>query len=410
MLFAKIRGMDAKTYPRIYETIVASHLAKYRQMVFLSGPRQVGKTTLGESCASVCLNCDDDDVKRAIVAGQAETVNRYGLAGISESDKVVVFDEIHKYARWKQFLKGFYDVYGRNLRILVTGSARMDVYKKGGDSMMGRYFPYRMHPFSVAELLDVTLPDDGLLRRPRELKQEEWDALLRFGGFPDPFVKRDVRFSRRWQALRFEQLTRTDLRDVTRVAELDQLAALAEILRHRSGEQLVYKNLGNEVGVDEKTAKKWVKTLRGLYFGFEVRPWFRNVENSIRKTPKWFVRDWSMIEDAGKRAETLIACHLLKAVECWTDLGYGEFSLNYVRNKRKQEVDFLVARDNEPWFLVEVKSADEALSGSLAVFQRQTGARHAFQVVIDAAYVDRSCFDYTTPVVVPAKTFLSQLV
>lgn len=410
MLFAKIRDMDAKTYPRIYETIVASHLAKHRQMVFLSGPRQVGKTTLGESCASVCLNCDDDDVKRAIVAGQAETVNRYGLAGISESDKVVVFDEIHKYARWKQFLKGFYDVYGRNLRILVTGSARMDVYKKGGDSMMGRYFPYRMHPFSVAELLDVTLPDDGLLRRPRELKQEEWDALLRFGGFPDPFVKRDVRFSRRWQALRFEQLTRTDLRDVTRVAELDQLAALAEILRHRSGEQLVYKNLGNEVGVDEKTAKKWVKTLKGLYFGFEVRPWFRNVENSIRKTPKWFVRDWSMIEDAGKRAETLIACHLLKAVECWTDLGYGEFSLNYVRNKRKQEVDFLVARDNEPWFLVEVKSADEALSGSLAVFQRQTGARHAFQVVIDAAYVDRSCFDYTTPVVVPAKTFLSQLV
>ena len=402
--------METKSYRRIYETILANHIGKYRQMVLLSGPRQVGKTTLGEALSGICLNWDDDDVKRTILSGQSETVKRYGLDRMSETDKVVVFDEIHKYMRWKQFLKGFYDVYGRSVRIVATGSAKMDVYKKGGDSMMGRYFPYRMHPFSVAELLDVTIPGEGLVRRPRELAKDEWDALVRFGGFPDPFVKRDVRFSRRWQSLRFEQLTRIDVRDLTQVAELDQLAALARILSLRSGEQLVYKNLGNEVGVDEKTAKKWIKMLKGLYFGFEVRPWFRNVENSIRKTPKWFVRDWSMVEDAGKRAETMVACHLLKAVECWTDLGFGEFTLNYLRNKRKQEVDFIVARDNVPWFLVEVKNADETLSDALALYQRQTGAKHAFQVVLESEYVNRSCFDYAAPVVVPAKTFLSQLV
>ena len=402
--------METRSYRRIYETILSNHIGKYRQMVLLSGPRQVGKTTLGETLSGICLNWDDDDVKRTIMSGQAETVKRYGLAGMSETDKVVVFDEIHKYTRWKQFLKGFYDVYGRNIRIVATGSAKMDVYKKGGDSMMGRYFPYRMHPFSVAELLDVTIPGEGLIRSPRELAKDEWDALVRFGGFPDPFVKRDVRFSRRWQSLRLEQLTKVDARDLTQVAELDQLAALARILSLRSGEQLVYRNLGNEVGVDEKTAKKWVKALKGLYLGFEVRPWFRNVENSIRKTPKWFVRDWSMVEDVGKRAETMVACHLLKAVECWTDLGFGEFTLNYLRNKRKQEVDFIVARDNVPWFLVEVKNADESLSDSLALYQGQTGAKHAFQVVLESGYVDRSCFDYTSPVVVPAKTFLSQLV
>ena len=402
--------METRSYRRIYETILSNHIGKYRQMVLLSGPRQVGKTTLGETLSGICLNWDDDDVKRTIMSGQAETVKRYGLAGMSETDKVVVFDEIHKYTRWKQFLKGFYDVYGRNIRIVATGSAKMDVYKKGGDSMMGRYLPYRMHPFSVAELLDVTIPGEGLIRSPRELAKDEWDALVRFGGFPDPFVKRDVRFSRRWQSLRLEQLTKVDARDLTQVAELDQLAALARILSLRSGEQLVYRNLGNEVGVDEKTAKKWVKALKGLYLGFEVRPWFRNVENSIRKTPKWFVRDWSMVEDVGKRAETMVACHLLKAVECWTDLGFGEFTLNYLRNKRKQEVDFIVARDNVPWFLVEVKNADESLSDSLALYQGQTGAKHAFQVVLESGYVDRSCFDYTSPVVVPAKTFLSQLV
>jgi predicted AAA+ superfamily ATPase len=285
----------------------------------------------------------------------------------------------------------------------------MDIYKKGSDSMMGRYFPYRMHPFSVAELLDVSLPGNYLVRKVSELPNEDWDALLKFGGFPDPFLNRDARFSRRWNSLRFEQLMRTDARDISRVSEIDQMALLAELLSNRSGEQLVYKNLGREIGIDEKTAKAWVKTLKNLYFGFEVRPWFVNIENSIRKTPKWYLRDWAGVKDDGKRAETLIACHLLKAVEGWTDLGYGEFSLGYLRDKTKREVDFIVARDGVPWFLVEVKKSKEAISDSLGFFQKRTKAKHAFQVVIDAEYVDRDCFEYDSPIAVPAKTFLSQL-
>ena len=276
--------------------------------------------------------------------------------------------------------------------------------------MMGRYFPYRMHPFSVAELLTTSLPGVELIRPPKSLDDSEWNALLTYGGFPEPFVSRDARFSHRWNKLRFDQLTRDDIRNLTKVTELDQIAALAEILMHRSGEQLIYKNLGVEVGVDEKTAKKWIKTLRQLYFGFEVRPWFKNIENAIRKTPKWFLRDWAQIEDPGKRAETMVACHLLKAVDFWTDLGYGEFSLGYLRNTRKEEVDFVVARDNKPWFLVEVKKSDQKLSENLAHYQRQTGAEFAFQVVLDMPYVDRSCFEIKTPIVVPARTFLSQLV
>ena len=122
--------------------------------------------------------------------------DKYALNVAAESEKILVYDEIHKYSKWKQFLKGFYDLYGRNLRIVATGSAKMDVYKKGGDSMMGRYFPYRMHPLSVAELLDVSIPDERIVRSPKRLSDDEWTALLRFGGFPDPFVNRDVRFSR----------------------------------------------------------------------------------------------------------------------------------------------------------------------------------------------------------------------
>ena len=398
-----------KTYSRVYRTRVDDHLARYRQMVLLSGPRQVGKTTVGEGLASNYLSWDDDDVRKAVMAGQKAVVNSFGLADLSERNRIVVFDEIHKFRSWKQFLKGFYDVYAKGMKIVATGSAKMDVYKKGGDSMMGRYFPYRMHPLSVAELLDVSLPGDALVRSPKRLADEEWNALLRFGGFPDPFVRRDMRFSRRWNALRFDQLTRADIRDLTQIGELDQLAVLAEILGHRSGEQLVYRNLSAEVGVDEKTIKKWVKALRDLYFGFEIRPWFKNIENSIRKTPKWFLRDWAQVEDEGKRAETFVACHLLKAVEGWTDLGYGDFTLNYLRDKQKREVDFLVVRDGKPWFLAEVKKGRESISENIAFYQRKTGARHAFQVVIDAEYVDRNCFELDIPTVVPARTFLSQL-
>lgn len=134
------------------------------------------------------------------------------------------------------------------------------------------------------------------------------------------------------------------------------------------------------------------------------------MENSLRKTPKWYMRDWSQIEDEGKRTETFVACHLLKAVEGWTDMGYGQFSLGYLRDKQKREVDFVVVKDDRPWFLVEVKKRDEKLSPNLAYYQRLTGANHAFQVVLDALYVNRNCFEVETPVVVPARTFLSQLV
>lgn len=395
---------------RIYDVIVEQSLNDFRQMVFLSGPRQVGKTTVAFAHADYYLNWDEDDAKALVLAGQQRVADYCGFDLAKAKVPVVAFDEIHKYKRWKQFLKGFFDKYEKKCKVIATGSAKLDVYKKGGDSMMGRYFPYRVHPLSVAELITTELPPEGIVRYPHELDSSEWDALCDFGGFPEPFLKRTKTFSSRWNRLRREQLLRQDVRDLTRISEIDQLAALAEILLHRSGEQLIYKSLGSEVKIDEKTAKNWVATLKHLFYGFEIRPWFKNVENSIRKTPKWFLRDWALIADPGKRFETMLACHLLKAVEAWTDLGLGEFELCYVRDKQKREVDFLVVKDHEPWFLVEAKSGEEKLSESLVYHSRQLGVKKAFQVVQKLPYQAVNCFDYDEPIVVPALTFLSQLV
>jgi len=407
--YSKMRTM--KNVKRLYENIIGEHLGMFRQMVFLSGPRQVGKTTIAKTFASNYLNWEEKETRLLILKGAKAVGKSLALDEDRDSGKVLVFDEIHRYQKWKTFLKGFFDIYEKSARVFATGSAKMDVYKRGGDSMMGRYFPYRIHPLSTAELLATSIPDEKLIvRPPKELAASEWDALLKFGGFPEPFTTRQTRFLRKWRALRMEQLFSQDIRDLTKTVEIDQIEALATILANRTGEQLVISSLAHEVTASEPTIKKWVSILKSLYYGFTVKPYYKNIESSIRKTPKWYLRDWSGIADPGKRAETFVACHLLKAVECWTDLGFGDFDLFYVRDRKKREVDFLVTKDKVPWFLAEVKSAREALSGSLAFFQRATCAKHAFQVVLDADYEDADCFEKTTPAVVPAKTFLSQLV
>lgn len=400
--------MKIKT--RLYENIIREHLALYRQMVFLSGPRQVGKTTLARLFATDYLNWETKDVRQLVLKGAKAVGDSMGLAADESAKRILVFDEIHRYSKWKGFLKGFFDLYEKQARIFATGSARLDVYKRGGDSMMGRYFPYRIHPLSVAELIDPSIPDEKkIIRMPRKISDEQWEGLNVFGGFPEPFANGTMRFLRKWRTLRMEQLLREDIRDITKSVELDQIEALAMILANRSGEQLVMAPLACEVMASEPTVKKWTATLKALYYGFTVKPFYRNIENSIRKTPKWYLRDWSGIEDAGKRAETFVACHLLKAVDGWTDLGFGEFDLFYIRDKKKREVDFLVTRDKKPWFIAEVKNAEEKLSPSLSLFQEQTGAAHAFQIVFERPYDDEDCFCNRGPTVVSARTFLSQL-
>lgn len=397
--------------PRIYDAVLAEHLTKHRQMVFVSGPRQVGKTTTCGLRADAILNWDDFDHRETILGGPKRVAAAVGLDRLRGGTPLVLFDELHKFPRWKQFLKGFFDAHAGRVRIAVTGSSRLGIYRRGGDSLMGRYFSYRMHPFSVAEIAAQDLPDPTrIVRPPRAVANADWDALWRHGGYPEPWLKRDRRFDRRWQALRFDQLVREDIRDLAEVRQLDQLALLARLLGERSAQQIVFSNLASLVRVSVDTARRWVAALCDFHLGFLVRPWFRNVTRSLRKEPKWFLRDWASITDAGPRAETFVACQLLKAVEGWTDLGLGAFELGYLRDKEKREVDFVVVRDGEPWFLIEVKGGDALLSPALRRFQDQLGAPFAFQLTLGSDYVPADAFDRAgPPLIAPARTVLSQL-
>jgi len=395
---------------RCYRSVLADHVARYRQMALVVGPRQVGKTTTCRTFADRYLDWDVAEHRRLIVAGQQTTAEHCGLHRLSERRPVLVFDELHKYPRWKDFLKGFFDLYADRCHILVTGSSRLDVIRRGGDSLMGRYLSLRMHPFTIAELgtSGASLPTEPI-RSPQRPDEALWEALQTFGGFPEPLLLGDERFARRWRSLRREQLFREDLRDLTRIRDLALLEVMGELLAERSGERLVLSNLAAEVQVSSPTAKLWLESLCALHYGFVVRPWHRNLGKMLRKEPKWFLRDWAGIQDPGRRSETFIACHLLKAVEGWTDLGLGDFELRYLRDTRQREVDFCIVRDGRPWCLIEVKHGDGSLSPHLAYFQRLTGAPHALQVSMSAPYVDADCFAQEAPTVVPARSLLSQL-
>ena len=395
---------------RVYDSVIENHFYRegYRQMLFLSGARQTGKTTCGKKAAAVVFNWDNLDDREVILGGPKRVMEHIPLRSGDGKKPIVLFDEIHKFKYWKDFLKGFFDSYAERVGILVTGSARLDIFSKAGDSMMGRYFQYHVHPLGVGELLSSKIPESET-RPPVRIDDESWQKLVQVGGFPEPYARGTAAFSRIWRKSRRFQLLQEDLRDLSKIHDIAQLEMLATFLERRAGNEIVYTSLAREIRVSENTVREWVSVLNGLYFGFSLTPWSRNLENSLKKTPKWYPRDWSGIEDPGRRNETILANHLLKSVDIWNDLGFGDYSLHYFRDKQKREVDFVVVKDDQPWLLVECKTGDKNLSPSLAYLQKATGAPLALQVSMDAPYRDEDCFSAVEPACVSGRTFLSQL-
>ncbi len=394
---------------RKYKHLLQDHFSQNNQMAFVAGPRQVGKTTTCMAFADQphYFNWDSEDHRRAILNGPTAVADAIGVTTV----RTVIFDELHKYPGWKNFLKGFYDTIShKRFHVVVTGSSRLDIYRKGADSLMGRYFMYRMHPLSVGEITNTKLPAEEI-SSPHPISKKNFSALLQFGGFPEPYLKNNTRFFNRWKSTRLKLLFREDLREAARVLEVRQVEILAELLKHQAGQLVSYASLSRKVGVSIDSIRRWISVLTSLFFCFQIRPWRNNISRSLLKNPKIYLTDWSLVDDPGAKHENFVACHLQKAVNWWQDLGYGTYELYYLRTKDKREIDFLVARNGKPWFIAEVKSSlQKRLSRNLDYFQTRTGAQHAFEIVMDLPYEDVDCFEYDYPVRVPAMTFLSQLI
>lgn len=375
------------------------------KMVFIGGPRQVGKTTLARHIGSLdykkytYLNWDNREDRKNILAGKFEA-----------EPSLIIFDEIHKYSRWKNYIKGEFDKHENKFHILVTGSARLDLYRKGGDSLMGRYHYYRLHPFSVAEALlrKNNLTVFGKLNFPEPDKNlfKIFTDLFVFGGFPEPFLKKDRKTLRRFHNERLDRLVKEDIRDIESVRDLSALQILADILPDKVGSVLSLNSLREDLQVTHKTISLWMDVLERFYYHFRIYPFAVTQIKSLRKQSKLYLWDWSQIEDKGARLENMIASHLLKTVHFLRDAEGHKVEFHFLRDIDGREADFLITIDKKPWLAVETKLRDQEPSKHLRYFAEKLNIPFAYQAV-ESPDVD---FWHNNIRVISAAKFLAGLV
>lgn len=375
---------------RYLKPLIERLAGRKKKMVFISGPRQVGKTTLARSfliAESAYFNWDIEEDRNAILKEPGRFWQRDG----SRPSRIVL-DEIHKYPRWKRFLKGLYDDVGKDLEILVTGSGRLDIYQKGGDSLMGRYGLAHLHPFSVGEAirpdrLSVCSPEEAISRivgsqgRSSSEAREAFNLIKRFSGFPEPLFAANEQDWILWRRRHRDFVIREDLRDLTRIREIGLIDHLTSLLPLRIGSPLSVNALREDLSVSFGAVQGWLAALERLYFLFEIRPYAGRLARALRREGKVYLLDGTLIEDAGARFENLVALHLKKACDAWSDWGFGDFDLYYVRDKEKREVDFLVTEGRKPYLMVECKAGDASPSPHLSYFRERLKPKHVFQVI-----------------------------
>jgi hypothetical protein len=400
---------------RSYEEILSYHYTHHEQMAFISGPRQSGKTTLTRHLQALWpaqispyYNWDIATQRQVILSGYPTFIPPL-LHLVSTQKPLIIFDEIHKYKLWKNYLKGCIDEYKGQIHLCVTGSAKLNIFRKNSDSLMGRYLLYRTHPLSIGEIVNPSFCET-LWKPASPVSEETWNTLFTLGGYPEPFLKQSQRFYYQWQNLRHEQFFKEDLRTMAQIQDLPTMEVLALHCRHQAGQLLNYSNLASKVQVASTTIKRWIQWMNHFYYSYTLQPWHRNVARSLMKEPKLYLWDWSVIEDLGAKVENFVANHLLKAVHFWSDAGLGNFELFFVRDKEKREVDFLITQNQKPWMLIEVKHSEkEPLSKNLLYFQQILKPTYTFQLAFNMDYMDIDCSTLFEPKIVPAKTFLSQL-
>jgi len=334
-------------------------------MVLLGGPRQSGKTTLAKHIAagvpgSQYFNWDYEPDRLRVTRLDWD-----------EDAALVVFDEIHKRPRWKTWLKGLYDVRYPIQRYLVTGSARLDVYRKGGDSMLGRYHYWRLHPFSLSE------------RPPRMSTAQALQRLMTVGGFPEPFLDGNTAAAKRWRRDRHDRVIRDDIRDLESVSSVAHLQMLLDALRARVSSLVVQANLATDLQVAPKTVKRWLELLEAMYLVFAIRPYAKNLPRSLQKPAKvYFFDNGDVIGDEGARFENLVATHLLKELQFLEDSTGDRWQLGYVRDKEKREVDFVTVCNGVVEELIEAKWADATPSPHLAYFAERLKPRRGCRQIV----------------------------
>jgi len=332
-----------------------------RKIILLSGPRQSGKTTISKALTPSFDYFNYDD------AGHRTALREKSW---DRSKSLVIFDELHKMPEWKTWLKAIYDVEGIPPSYMVTGSANMETFRKMGDSLAGRFFSFRLHPFDVREVRGTIEPEEALSR------------IMHFGGFPEPFLENDPVFYARWKRSHLDVILRQDLLDLVAISDIKSIEILIELLRSRVCTPVSFANLASDLQKDPKTIKSWLTLLENLYVIFPVRPWHRNIARSILKEPKYYFYDTGQVKgDDGRKLENAVACALKKRLDFLEDTRGISGGLHYIRTKEGKELDFAVSQDDALTHLFEVKLTDTDRASAFAAFPELLDTAQSLQLV-----------------------------
>jgi len=349
---------------RYLEEYIRKDLKK--KIVLLTGARQAGKTTLSKMLKESFdyFNYDNAD-------------HRLGLIEKSwdRSKDLVIFDELHKLKNWKSWLKGIYDTEKIPPSIIVTGSAKLDVYKKVGDSLAGRFFQFRLHPLDLKEIKQSL--------NPKNLNVE-LDKLLLLGGFPEPYLEGDETYYNRWKKSHLDIILKQDLIDIENVQQITSIETLIQLLKKRVGSPVSYSSLAQDLQCSDKTIKRWLAMLERMYVVFKVLPFHKNISRSILKSPKYYFYDTGqVIGDQGVKLENFVACSLLKEIHFREDCLGEKWDIYYLKNKDGREIDFLLVNKEKPVMMIEVKWSDEGRSPNFSFFEKFLGEVKKIQLVKD---------------------------
>ena len=377
------------------------------KMVFIAGPRQCGKTTLAYQVQqrqnAEYYNWDNDEDRYMLRRNQ-----------LAADKRLWIFDELHKYNRWRNWLKGTYDQYHKKHRILVTGSAKLDVYSRGGDSLQGRYYMHHLHPFTFSELAGIR-PLGEIELFPKISKRaggnrDDLTMLVTLGGFPEPLFSGSQREAARWRLSYTARLVRDEIRSLENIKDLDSMELLYDQLETGIGSVLSINSLREDLGVAFNTVKNWIRIFEQTYAVFQISPYGPSRIKAVKKEKKLYFWDWGRVESESARFENLVAVHLQRLVHWAADIEGLKLELRYFRNTVGHEVDFVLLKNRKPWVAVEVKRSDKELSPGLKYFLERVQVAYAFQVSLQGKK------DYEPPPIngcqiriLPAIKFLSQI-
>jgi predicted AAA+ superfamily ATPase len=375
-MLRKSRLLQNKLYDGRMDRYVSARIRAdlARKLVFLTGPRQVGKTVFAQGLIAENTNGSARYFNYDVVPDRAVLRRQSWLPDA----RLLVFDELHKMTHWKAWLKGVADGRPAGQQILVTGSARLDAFRKGGDSLAGRFRSIRLHPVSVREWVAL-----GPRQEPSATRNEQaLDCILERGGFPEPLLAEETGEALRWRQQYVDGLLREDILEFSRLQDLNAMRLLLELLRSRVGSPLSLASIARDLGISQPTVSRYIAIFEALFIVFLVRPWHRNVARAVVQQPKAYFYDTGLVRgDDGIRFENLVAAHMLKHVQWQQDAFGRDCGLHYLRTKDGAEIDFAISEESRLAGLVECKVADPTLHRALDRFARENPDAVAVQIV-----------------------------